>query len=122
MDALWSKDDCIFVCSISEQPLCFPCRGRAAAHVRECWAGATGSATEGMPTLPQPPSTAPLPPLPFFPQPLPGAASAAFPLVLAPAAAAKISEELLSILILIGPFLIIMFLQQFQPIMVSQGY
>lgn len=107
MDALWSKDDCIFVCSISEQPLCFPCRGRAAAHV---------------PTLPQPPSTTPLPPLPFFPQPLPGAASAAFPLVLAPAAAAKISEELLSILILIGPFLIIMFLQQFQPIMVSQGY
>lgn len=39
-----------------------------------------------------------------------------------PAAAAKISEELLSILIVIGPFLIMMFSQQFQPITVSQGY
>lgn len=62
-----------------------------------------------------PPTAAPtlLPPTslrpPGCPQPL-------------PVAAAKISEELLSILILIGPFLIMMFLQQFQPIMVSQGY
>lgn len=68
------------------------------------------------------PCAAPLPPRPRFPQPLPGATSPASPPVPAPAAAAKISEELLSILILIGPFLIMMFLQQFQPIMVSQGY
>lgn len=122
MDALWSKDDYVFVCSISEQPLCFPCRGSTAARVPEYRAGVTSGTAEGTPALPQPPSTPLLPPRPRFPQPLPGAASAASPPVPAPAAAAKISEELLSILILIGPFLIMMFLQQFQPIMVSQGY
>lgn len=70
--------------------------------------------------VPQPPL---LPPHPGFPEPLPGAAGAISPPLpaLAAAAAAKFSKELLSILILIGPFLIMMFSQQFQPITVSRG-
>lgn len=68
--------------------------------------------------MPQPPL---LPPHPGFPAPLPGAAGAISPPLPALVAAAKFSKELLSILILIGPFLIMMFSQQFQPITVSQG-
>lgn len=67
---------------------------------------------------------APAPPAPTssrFPEPLPGAAGAISPPLPALVAAAKFSKELLSILILIGPFLIMMFSQQFQPITVSQG-
>lgn len=68
--------------------------------------------------MPPPPL---LPPHPGFPEPLPRAACAVSPPLPALVAAAKFSEELLSILILIGPFLIMMFSQQFQPITVSQG-
>lgn len=69
--------------------------------------------------MPQPPL---LPPHPGFPEPLSWGCWCCFPSLLpALVAAAKFSEELLSILILIGPFLIMMFSQQFQPITVSRG-
>lgn len=109
---------CLFALYLSNH---FASRAEAALRDTCPSVGLVSPAAEGTPAPPQPPDLLCCPLVPV-PQPLPEATSAASPLVPAPVAAAKISEELLSILILIDPFLIMMFSQQFQPIMVSQGY